>query len=415
MEFCPECGAMMFPNGNILKCNGCGYTKEDSNNNDYTVSKKVETEDNVKMLGEDVDVGPRTEEVCPECGHNIATYKLLQTRSADEAPTRIFTCVKCKHTWRAYDWGCFMKDSKEKEHRISNLKDLIDNVKEDNPSEDPQEDKELINYLEDSSEFDKLDIDDEYIYHPDNNKADVVNLEDAPIDKDFLINTPKEEKLDDLVEELEEPEDIISEMSENFEYIINAKIGRTPILGIFSAVLGVVLLIASIFIFQSASDRVIDNVVAGETNIISVLALGFGIIFLAYGIYKVFNVRNPLIGITNSINSIDAQEKVKKEEAKEKENKNVIPKSNIPLDKDSYKIGEFNIKDIKTKYKKSSDSNKKPLQPITENIDDIPPAKEKEESKKGLTREEIEDIEYRQAKLDNESIDDIFAEVDDID
>ena len=308
-----------------------------------------------------------------------------------------------------------MKDSKEKEHRISNLKDLIDNVKEDNPSEDPQEDKELINYLEDSSEFDKLDIDDEYIYHPDNNNADVVNLEDAPIDKDFLINTPKEEKLDDLVEELEEPEDIISEMSENFEYIINAKIGRTPILGIFSAVLGVVLLIASIFIFQSASDRVIDNVVAGETNIISVLALGFGIIFLAYGIYKVFNVRNPLIGITNSINSIDAQEKVKKEEAKEKENKNVIPKSNIPLDKDSYKIGEFNIKDIKTKFKKSSDSNKKPLQPITENIDDIPPAKEKEESKKGLTREEIEDIEYRQAKLDNESIDDIFAEVDDID
>lgn len=309
-----------------------------------------------------------------------------------------------------------MKDSKEKEHRISNLKDLIDNVKEDNPSEDPQEDKELINYLEDSSEFDKLDIDDEYIYHPDNNnKADVVNLEDAPIDKDFLINTPKEEKLDDLVEELEEPEDIISEMSENFEYIINAKIGRTPILGIFSAVLGVVLLIASIFIFQSASDRVIDNVVAGETNIISVLALGFGIIFLAYGIYKVFNVRNPLTGITNSINSIDAQEKVKKEEAKEKENKNVIPKSNIPLDKDSYKIGEFNIKDIKTKFKKSSDSNKKPLQPITENIDDIPPAKEKEESKKGLTREEIEDIEYRQAKLDNESIDDIFAKVDDID
>ena len=308
-----------------------------------------------------------------------------------------------------------MKDSKEKEHRISNLKDLIDNVKEDKPSEDPQEDKELINYLEDSSEFDKLDIDDEYIYHPDNNKADVVNLEDAPIDKDFLINTPKEEKLDDLVEELEEPEDIISEMSENFEYIINAKIGRTPILGIFSAVLGVVLLIASIFIFQSASDRVIDNVVAGETNIISVLALGFGIIFLAYGIYKVFNVRNPLIGITNSINSIDAQEKVKKEEAKEKENKNVIPKSNIPLDKDSYKIGEFNIKDIKTKFKKSSDSNKKPLQPITENIDDIPPAKEKEESKKGLTREEIEDIEYRQAKLDNESIDDIFAKVDDID
>ena len=40
---------------------------------------------------------------------------------------------------------------------------------------------------------------------------------------------------------------------------------------------------------------------------------------------------------------------------------------------------------------------------------------QKEESKKGLTIEEIEDIEYKQAKLDNETIDDFFAEVEDID
>ena len=61
------------------------------------------TEETVKMLGEDVDVGPVTNETCPECGHDKATYKMLQARSADEAPTRIFTCTKCKHTWRAYD------------------------------------------------------------------------------------------------------------------------------------------------------------------------------------------------------------------------------------------------------------------------------------------------------------------------
>ena len=103
MEFCPECVAMMFPNGSDLKCNSCGYVKEDSDNTNYTVSKKIEAKETVTNLGEDVEVGPRTEEICPECGHNIATYKLLQTRSADEAPTRIFTCTKCKHTWRAYD------------------------------------------------------------------------------------------------------------------------------------------------------------------------------------------------------------------------------------------------------------------------------------------------------------------------
>ena len=103
MEFCPECGAMMLPKDGILKCNSCGYNEDLSNDNAYEVSKEIKETDNVKMLGDDVNVGPETNETCPECGNDKATYKLLQTRSADEAPTRIFTCTKCKHTWRAYD------------------------------------------------------------------------------------------------------------------------------------------------------------------------------------------------------------------------------------------------------------------------------------------------------------------------
>ena len=47
MEFCPECGAMMFPNGSDLKCNSCGYVKEDSDNTNYTVSKKIEAKETV--------------------------------------------------------------------------------------------------------------------------------------------------------------------------------------------------------------------------------------------------------------------------------------------------------------------------------------------------------------------------------
>lgn len=102
MEFCPECGAMLLPNDGKLKCS-CGYQKDISDENEYEVSEKINETENVKMLGEDIDVGPVTTETCPECGHDRATYKMLQTRSADEAPTRIFTCTKCKHTWRAYD------------------------------------------------------------------------------------------------------------------------------------------------------------------------------------------------------------------------------------------------------------------------------------------------------------------------
>ena len=102
MEFCPECGAMLLPKEGKLEC-GCGYKKDLSDNNEYEVSKKIDAEENVKMLGEDIDMGPGITEICPKCGHDKATYELKQTRSADEAPTRIFTCTKCKHTWRAYD------------------------------------------------------------------------------------------------------------------------------------------------------------------------------------------------------------------------------------------------------------------------------------------------------------------------
>ncbi|MBQ1781449.1 MAG: transcription factor S [Methanobrevibacter sp.] len=102
MEFCPDCGAMLLPKDGKLEC-GCGYKKDLASNNEYELSREIKAEENVKMLGEDVDVGPVTNETCPECGHDKAIYKMLQTRSADEAPTRIFTCTKCKHTWRAYD------------------------------------------------------------------------------------------------------------------------------------------------------------------------------------------------------------------------------------------------------------------------------------------------------------------------
>ena len=102
MEFCPECGAMMLPNNGILKCNKCGYSNELDDTQEYTVSEDVKAEETVKYV-EDIDLGEGITEICPKCRHDKATYELKQTRSADEAPTRFFTCKKCKHKWREYD------------------------------------------------------------------------------------------------------------------------------------------------------------------------------------------------------------------------------------------------------------------------------------------------------------------------
>lgn len=306
-----------------------------------------------------------------------------------------------------------MKDSKEKEHRISNLKDMIDNINDDEVNEEEiEEDLELINYLnEDKVDYDNLEIDDEFIYHPDDDRY-AINLEENPINEDFLIKTPKEEiENENAIENEDFFDDFTSDVSENFDNIVNAKIGKTPILAIASTLIGLILIVISAIIFSSRSDRIIDNVVSGETNFISVIFLIFGLLLLIYGLYKIFGLKNPLENLSNSIDSVESDEPTtKKEEPKEK----VVPKSNIPLDKESYKIGEFNLKELKNKLKKHS-TPKKPAPPTQEELDKIPPAREKPKEKKGLTADEIEAMEYEQVVRESESIDDIFAEVEDID
>ena len=304
-----------------------------------------------------------------------------------------------------------MKDSKEKEHRISNLKDIIYNVSDSDIDKDIEEDEELINYLnEDNVNYEDLEIDDEFIYRPRDDEENAINLEENHIDNDFLIQTPKEQEIGDD----DELDDFSSGMSDGFDKVMNAKIGRTPILGLISSFLGLLLIVIAAIIFSSRSDRVIDNVVSGENNFISVIFLIFGLLFLIYGLYRVIGFKNPLSGISNSIDSVENDKKIEPTPKKEEPEEKAIPKSNIPLDKDSYKIGEFNIKDLKYKFRKTTKS-KKPAPPTQEELDQIPPAREKPDDKKGLTSKEIEELEYQQAIRENESIDDIFAEVEEID
>ena len=302
-----------------------------------------------------------------------------------------------------------MKDSKEKEHRISNLKDMIDNVTTESYDE-MEEDSELIDYLNGpNADLEESEIDDEFIYHPGDEYNDALNLEETPIDEDYIIKAPKSE--DVKKDEYTNMEgDLVGDISENFDNVINAKIKGRPVLAIVSSIIGFVLIIIAIFIFESRSDRVIDNVVAGESSFMFVIFLVIGVFLLIYGVYKLFNIKNPFEKITSSINTIDRDVKEKKDNANtkpEEPSQKPIPKSEIPLDKESYKIGEFDVNDLKTSLKKPTVSNKKVQ--FKDTIEDLPPAKEK-----SLSEEEIEEMEYEHAKLESESIDDIFAEVEEI-
>ena len=321
-----------------------------------------------------------------------------------------------------------MKDSKDKENRISNLKNMFDHMNDDETEEkaeekkdeldDIEEDEELINFLNEGME--EYELDDEYIYRPGKDSIEAVNLEnDAEIDENFIIETDINEKIDKESQVGNKASGYEDAINENFDNMVNFKIGEKPILAIVSLILGIIFIIASVIVFNSGTDRIVDNVVSGENNFLVVLLIIIGALLIIYGLFKILNVKNPFDSMFDSMNE-DEEPDEKLQKAEEKPEEPTIPKSNIPLDKESYKIGEFDMDELKSSLKKSFSKTvnkpEKTHEEVEEEIDveNLPPAREKDPDDKGLIKEEIEERDYEQAQLDGESIDEIFADVEDL-
>jgi hypothetical protein len=292
-----------------------------------------------------------------------------------------------------------------------------ENLEFDMDDEEIEEDEELINFLNESTN--SLEIDDEFIYRPGKDSPYAINLDDAKIDENYIIEADINEDMAEKSQIVKKPKDFDEDISENFDNIINTKIGKKPILAFVSLILGIIFIIASILVYNAGTDRIVDNVVSGENHFIMVVLILIGLLLIIYGIYKIFNIKSPFDNMIESINNLEEeQESLKKVEKKKEEN--VIPKSQIPLDKESYKIGEFDMEELKNNLKSSFSKtlDKNEESPVTTaeeiNVEDLPPAREKSDDKKGLLKEEIEEIDYEKAQLDGESIDEIFANVEDL-
>lgn len=108
MEFCDECGGMMFPktlNGQkVLKCK-CGFTKpfQEENLKSYKISTKIDhpVREEVTVITDVMDWKEKNlrssikDFKCPRCGYDKAHLETRQTRSADEGMTHFITCLKC--------------------------------------------------------------------------------------------------------------------------------------------------------------------------------------------------------------------------------------------------------------------------------------------------------------------------------
>ena len=110
----------------------------------------------------------------------------------------------------------------------------------------------------------------------------------------------------------EEPSDSLDgTISEGFDNLLNAKIGGTPVSGIVSLAIGILLLIGSIIMFIGASDRVIDNVTSGEHNSIVAVMIIIGVLLVIIGAYKIFGFKQA-DKLASSIKNIDREEKAEK-------------------------------------------------------------------------------------------------------
>lgn len=114
MKFCPNCGTLMRPSKRggkrVLVCPSCGYVEDSgSPSSGYSISSRIKHSPKDKIVVVDSRQAEeslpklRDQVYCPKCGHNEVYYWVMQTRRADEPPTRFYKCVKCGHVWREYE------------------------------------------------------------------------------------------------------------------------------------------------------------------------------------------------------------------------------------------------------------------------------------------------------------------------
>ena len=102
MECCPECGAILLPMNNKLKCK-CGYERSlsDEVKDQYEVKGETNPKAEVIVTDNKNVALPTTTITCYKCGGTKGYWWTVQTRSADEAPTNFIRCAKCGNTWRS--------------------------------------------------------------------------------------------------------------------------------------------------------------------------------------------------------------------------------------------------------------------------------------------------------------------------
>ncbi len=109
MKFCPRCQSLMVPRKvggkTVYKCPNCGYEEEVTSSSKLTQAIRHSEKEKTLLIDQEVPTGAQKIKgvLCPNCGNDEAYFWILQTRRADEPPTRFYKCTKCGKVWREYE------------------------------------------------------------------------------------------------------------------------------------------------------------------------------------------------------------------------------------------------------------------------------------------------------------------------
>ena len=105
MPFCPNDKSMLYPVDGRPTCKKCGFVMGGPIRS--RTLKTSEAADKEMLILDDaarekLEVMPKINMDCPNCGNNEAWYRTQQTRKSDEPETMFLRCTKCDHRWRKY-------------------------------------------------------------------------------------------------------------------------------------------------------------------------------------------------------------------------------------------------------------------------------------------------------------------------
>lgn len=106
MKFCDGCGNILVvkteDEGRFLFCKKCNKKFPLDETVAFSIKNGREKREVAVFDGEEPNF-PTTRTLCPKCQTmEEAEWTMIQTRAADEPPTRFYRCLKCRWVWREY-------------------------------------------------------------------------------------------------------------------------------------------------------------------------------------------------------------------------------------------------------------------------------------------------------------------------